>query len=455
METTVRDDRWRKHWAEMDRRRFLKTTGGLFVASEALAACDGDPNIPIIFGTLRVEVTGLSGTLANGGVVTGQLQNSSRPPDSIPLPSNGVEQEDVPIGFYSLDYLPPQGFSIAPGTTNPQIVEVTEDDLTVATWAVLAANGSITVNVTGLTGGAANGGIASVLQTNIAGQSPINLPIPISGTATTSVQPGTYQVTYTPPSGFNLGQGVTNPQSNTVASNGTTTYTFAVVVSTGSAPNIYGHGFDDSTGGQFHNGAGQTILNPPSGWALDASTSARGVRSVQHTWPASGANLSAPIAFTLNPTRKAYYARFAMMQSPNYTNNDDQKINRGQGNLNGNWGSFLIRGGTSAFWYFWDDLRPSQTFDPNVNLPAPTANQLRGSWHWYEVFRDVTNMSALKFQVWIDDVLYFDYTVAATNPQPTFVYDRTSWWGTVNSMQTASTTWMDEIGLSTTKMGIP
>ena len=220
----------------------------------------------------------------------------------------------------------------------------------------------------------------------------------------------------------------------------------------GVLPDIYGHGFDDGTAGQFTNGAGSSPIG--NGWVLDSSTAATGSNSIRQDYPQRNSNLGVAFFYDLPSSRQAFYIRFAYRQASGWPNNDDMKVQRVQAsNKNGQFGSFLIRGGSSNFWYFWDDLEPTTVLNPNVNLPAPTANELRGEWHWYEIYRDISVDGQLVVKIWIDDVLYFDYVTNAGNQGVT--YRRLQFDGTVNSLSNASSAWFDEIGISSTKMGIP
>src|SRR5690606_38352033 len=59
------------------------------------------------------------------------------------------------------------------------------------------------------------------------------LVIPGSGSAQANVPAGTYSVTYTAPSGYQLASGQSNPRTITVTANNTTTTTFQVQTSGG------------------------------------------------------------------------------------------------------------------------------------------------------------------------------------------------------------------------------
>jgi hypothetical protein len=94
--------------------------------------------------------------------------------------------------------------------------------------------GTLQVNVTGLTGSPASGGSAVAQRTDAAG-SPVTINISAAGSGTnTNLPVGTYTVSYTPPGGFNVAGGVTNPVTGiAVTAGGTATVAFAVVVATG------------------------------------------------------------------------------------------------------------------------------------------------------------------------------------------------------------------------------
>jgi hypothetical protein len=449
----------------IDRRQFVRTTGGIIATAGLGAACGGGgdgpvDNGPVETGFLQAIITGLDPSATSGGTVTGSLTDGSEPPVTVPLPASGTSpQVEVPVGTYTLDYAPPANHAIAPGQINPQIVTVDKDEVQQVTWAVVVAESTVRVQVTGLQAGATSGGSASILRTDIPDQSPVNVQVPIAGTVDTGVTVGTYQVTYTPPSGYTVDQGVTNPQTVTAVANQIQTATFAVSqVPPGGVGDIYNHGFEDGTGGDFTN-SNQTGF--PLAWQFDSTTAARGTKSVRQDYPIQGAgvNVGTPFYYVMPSARTAFYCRFAYMQNSGFNNNnqDEVKVHRALGpGFNFQAGTLIILPGGQFAWK-WDQLDNTAPFvgnlGPNDNQPAPNANSLDGSWHWIEIFRDISTDNALHVEIWIDDVRYFNYTTARPNQSRT--YQVVQFDGTINSVTATAQAWFDEIGIGTQKMGIP
>jgi hypothetical protein len=176
-------------------------------------------------------VSGLDPSALNGGLVTvSPVSSVDFDPFTVPVPASGDSGEvpDIPVGTYSGAYQPPANHALAPGETNPKTAEIRPNQLTTVTWTVVAAEGTVRVTVTGLASGAASGGSASILRTDIAGQSPVVIAIPGTGSADLGVTVGSYAVTYTPPSDHTLNPGVTNPQNGAVSDGGMFQATFAV-----------------------------------------------------------------------------------------------------------------------------------------------------------------------------------------------------------------------------------
>jgi hypothetical protein len=122
------------------------------------------------------------------------------------------------VGTYHVVYSAPGGYGFAPGTSNEADVTINDGQITDVEFFLeqVVGGGSVRVTVTGLTPAATSGGYALVLRTDIPGQTPVSLPIPAGGQADAALQSGTYDVSYTAPSGFRLVSGQTNPQTITV-----------------------------------------------------------------------------------------------------------------------------------------------------------------------------------------------------------------------------------------------
>jgi hypothetical protein len=81
-------------------------------------------------------------------------------------------------------------------------------------------------------------------------------------------------------------------------------------------------------------------------------------------------------------------------------------------------------------------------------------NGLLGKWVNVELMVDMTTSNALAFQIWINGVLYFDYTGARAIHSPsTGTFEWYQFRGTTNSMQQQSSDWIDQVGISTSRMG--
>jgi hypothetical protein len=180
-------------------------------------------------GTLRITVTGLQGAATGGSASVVRTDITGQTPVTVNVPASGTVDTAFAAGTYSVTYSPPGGHALAPGETNPRSVTVTAGQVVTATYQV-QQGGTVRVTVTGIDAGAANGGSASVLRTDIGGQTPVTVNVPVTGTVDTGVAPGTYSVTYTPPGGRRLVAGQTNPQSVIVASGGLGTATFQIEV---------------------------------------------------------------------------------------------------------------------------------------------------------------------------------------------------------------------------------
>ncbi len=202
----------------LDRRAFVKKGSLLFVAT-ATVGCGSEgivEQIPAERGTFRLILTGLTGSAANGGIATATPMGGGSP-HSMTIPATGDQSQEVPVGTYSVTYQPPANHVLAPGSTVPPTVTISEGETTTVSLTLVAAGG-ITVSVTGLSGG--SGGSAVAQRTDAAG-SPINISISAAGNGTVAnVPPGTYRVTYNAPSGFTASS--TNPLTGIAVTAGAT-----------------------------------------------------------------------------------------------------------------------------------------------------------------------------------------------------------------------------------------
>lgn len=211
------------------RREFVLRTSGFLVAAGFGIACGDDGTRPSAdTGTVRVMISGLEPGFVSAGTaqITGPGINRT-----VALPGVDSAEAVVPVGTYTVVYTPPAGYAISPGTPNTRSVVVEKDQTTDVNFSVLQATGTLRLLVTGISGGAPDGGSAQVLRTDVGGQTPITVNVPASGTIDTTVEPGTYSVDYTPAAGHHLAVGVTNPQTVVVGEFAIGTATFAIELS--------------------------------------------------------------------------------------------------------------------------------------------------------------------------------------------------------------------------------
>jgi hypothetical protein len=190
-------------------------------------SCSADADGGAQRGTLHVVISGLTPGFVSAGsaVVTGTGLSG---PLVINLPAISEAEADIAVGTYDVVYTPPVGYALAPGNSSSRNIEILKGETTDVEFTVVAASGTIRIVVTGLGGAVANGGTADILRTDLAGQTPFGVIVPIAGTADASVVPGDYEITYTPPGGYGLSEGEVNPRDVTVAADAMATATFAV-----------------------------------------------------------------------------------------------------------------------------------------------------------------------------------------------------------------------------------
>ncbi|HEY2806865.1 MAG TPA: twin-arginine translocation signal domain-containing protein [Gemmatimonadales bacterium] len=455
------------------RRDFVKTSGGVLVAA-GLASC-GSPIEPTASGTITVTITGLGSGLADGGSAVVTRTDVPSTPLTIPLPASGSGEATVPVGTYHAVYTPPAGYQVNGSNVFDVTITAGQNTAVNVDVSLIVTSGTLRITVSGLTGAATNGGSASVLRTDISGQAAVVVNVPNSGASVnvdTVVAVGTYQITYTTPTAFNLSSGVSNPQNTAVTASTVSQVTFTIQAAGGGggngvAGNVYDFGFEDGTVGSFIGGNNQPISAP---WSVDTTQGYRGSKSAKQTYnPSNGLNTGTPFYFLLTGagggSRLFYYCRFAYMQSAAFNNDgvksnaNQVKVQRGLGpGSNSQLGSFFIgignfSNGNPAFG--WDTLDTVGVGDriANMNLPAPNMNNLLGQWTVFENFWDISTSGAIKFKCSINGVQHFDYTDNLSNQSKT--YGVVQFDGTINSMASTSTAWFDAIGISSAPMGYP
>ena len=186
----------------------------------------------IQLGNIQVNVTGITGSPANGGSAEAQRTDAAGTPIPISVSAAGSgTASNVPVGTYSVTYTPPGGHTVS-GTNPVTGLAVVIGATAVASFSVGAAasTGTIHVTVTGLTGASTGGSVSARLTNNTGSTFPGVLPTPVSGTTSvdlTSIPAGSYNVTYTPPGGYQLTSGTTNPAVVSVTVGGTGNANFA------------------------------------------------------------------------------------------------------------------------------------------------------------------------------------------------------------------------------------
>lgn len=411
-------------------------------------------------GTLRVTVTGLAPGAASGGsAAVLRTDTAGQSTQTQAVPRGGSLSLAVVAGTYRVTYTAPSGYTIS-GASQVSGLVVGSGGTATAGFAVLAvvANGTLQVNVSGLTGSPSNGGTAVAQRTDASG-SAITINISAAGSGSSSTVPaGTYTVNYTPPAGFSVTG--TDPVTGVVVSQGATaTVSFTVAVATAGAPDIYGFGFEDRTGGQLRDPSGNSMF--AGAWKIDSSTAYRGRYSVSQVYTPTGANTGDAFVFTLPASRRAIYVQFAFRQSNPFNNDgvnnsDQMKVFRLHGpGVTGNLASFFISNSKDASpgvpLVSFSDLEGGIQHAPNKG--TWDANAHLGEWHLYQFYFDISTSGALVERGWIDGVLMWDYTINASNGGQTFGV--VSWSDVINSMASTSTAWYDDIGISTQPIAAP
>lgn len=228
------------------RRGFVRTAGGLFVAAALGEGCT--EAIVGATGTVRVRVNGLGSGLSSAGSAT--ISGAGlEAPLVVQLPTTVVETA-VPVGTFQVTFTPPGGYSMAAGTSNQLTVTVVQDELTEVQFTVVAASGTMRLQVSGIPAGSANGGSAQLTRVDVVGLPPLSVLVPLAGTVDASVIPGEYSVDYTAPSGAQLLAGQVDPRAVVVGASQTTVVAYTVQSATAPPPPPQGILFrsDFSTG---------------------------------------------------------------------------------------------------------------------------------------------------------------------------------------------------------------
>ncbi|MGQ0715383.1 MAG: Ig-like domain-containing protein [Gemmatimonadaceae bacterium] len=253
-------------------------------------------------------------------------------------------------------------------------------------------------------------------------------------------------------SSFGVVTGVAPGEAGVVASAGALADTAAVTVraplppppqpGTCVAPTIASHGFDDGQASPFQ---------LTEGLVLAPDATANGGWSVRKDWTGGSHDGGTVwLSFPTMPTR-VVYARWRFKYDARFDVNGIFKMIRFQdpdfGRLNG---TLLIQWG--HFVWAWDDYEPA--FYENVG-PEITPASLAGQWHWYEVMNDISTDGRPRVRLWIDGHLKLDATGTSTAPTNGRTFGTIQWTGTYNSPAATATSWIDDIAVSVTCIGVP
>ena len=211
----------------------VRAVRGIVVASGLGLACSPAPTdadtAPLI-GILTISVTGLASTGPSGGAALLTRNDiKGQATFTVGIPNQGRGRSSVavhvPMGTYTIFYLPPEGYALPAGAGQQKTVVVKSADASASVSFDVAFSGVATPEW-GFLGIEANflgapypatGGSASILRIDIAGPGPFDLAIPNEASegyfAVAQVFVGTYAVTYTPPSGYRLPAGDPNVQT--------------------------------------------------------------------------------------------------------------------------------------------------------------------------------------------------------------------------------------------------
>ncbi|HYC52479.1 MAG TPA: hypothetical protein VEB19_15310 [Gemmatimonadaceae bacterium] len=209
----------------------LTSASPVFVTVASGAATPAAFTCAVSAAMLRVVVSGVAASAPNAGsidVLRSDIPGQS--PVNFTIPISGSLETTLQPGAYSVDYTPVTGYQLTAGQTDPRNVTLLGGQTAITTFQVteITAAGTLRLTVTGIDAGAANGGSAQVQRTDVGGQTPLSINVPLSGTVDSPLQPGTYSVTYTAPPGRRLTAGQTNPQSITIASSATGSVAFQI-----------------------------------------------------------------------------------------------------------------------------------------------------------------------------------------------------------------------------------
>jgi hypothetical protein len=403
----------------IDRRRFVRAASGLLLTASIAEAC-GAPTAGATgggSGIVTLTITGLGQSVANGGSVTVlRTDISGQQSITVNIPASGsASASGLPTGTYQVTYTPPAGYQVTSGTQDPQTVQLASGGNSTVTFAVTtvaASTGNITITVTGLGTGLANGGSASVLRTDISGQLPTNVPLPATGsTSASGLTPGTYSVTYTPPSGYLLGTGVNNPQSVQVTASQTQTVTFAVVSGSFATPTILTNvSFEDGWDGfvNFSGSAPSPSAADGNGYSVNRSQdyASQGSWSTKVTFGPNSGDDGVQLSYDFSgKAALLVYARvyFYIAAGGAIPNNHHKWIRFVLAGFNGVKGGLYLASNINNGGITWDDADSYPNGDVDNDIGTGTVT--KGVWHSIEVCYDRTGWNTAngaRAQFWYD-----------------------------------------------------
>jgi hypothetical protein len=216
-----------------------------------------------------------------------------------------------------------------------------------------------------------------------------------------------------------------------------------------SAPDLLAHGFDDGTLGPYRLGWGASTMS------IVSDATAQGGRSLRKVWAYGGSDAGEVVGLwaggdlPLTKQTRTVYTRFRFKQDATFDNSGILKLVRfqspGQGPLVGT----LIIAWNDYLWT-WDSLEGGGT----INVGTVTKpNDLRGSWHTFEVYNDISTSGQLRMKLWIDGVLKMDHTSAGSNQG--YYMGTVDYNGTFNAPAANATSWIDELAASTRCIATP
>jgi uncharacterized protein YjdB len=213
-------------------------------------------------------------------------------------------------------------------------------------------------------------------------------------------------------------------------------------------PNLLSHGFDDGTLGPFRFGWGSSTMS------IVSDATAAGGRSVRKVWSYGGSDAGEIVGvwaggdLPLTKQTRSAYTRFRFKQDPTFDNSGILKLVRfqapGQGPLLGT----LIIAWNDYMWT-WDTLAGSGMINVGAVIKP---NDLRGSWHTFEVYNDISTSGQLRMKLWIDGVLKMDHTSSGSNQG--YFLGTVDYNGTFNAPAANATSWIDELAVSTQCIGL-